>query len=113
MSSLSTKDPLPPHHLQPPPALHKPPLHAPPPPFILSVAKDLIPFPQPHPHRRLPRPPSPLALSKVEGVNPREPDRSAPWLDGAASSPQTANSFRINTYKPTPQLLILNHLQPR
>jgi hypothetical protein len=54
---------------------------------------------------------SPLALSKVEGSTHASQTGAPPGSTGAASSPQTANSFRINTYKPTPQLLILNHLQ--
>src|SRR5216684_3655893 len=77
-----------------------------PPPVMLSGAKHLIPSPTPNPLPCSPHKPpkrqllSPLALSKFEGPTHASQTGTPPGSTSAiaATSPQTVNSFRINTY---------------
>jgi hypothetical protein len=110
---------LPPRLQLRPPCNHPPStLHPLPPSVMLSVAKHLNPSLPPNPLHRLRELLSPLALNKVEGTTLQPPSNlpnmaqtgMPPGSTGAAKSPQTAISFRINTYKTISQLLILNRL---
>jgi hypothetical protein len=100
---------------QPKPLLLQPPMpHRP--PTRLHTSPQRKPFRQPLQRR------NPLAPSKVKPLAHRTPSLPLPnalhigtitpsTTTTRAPSASTANSFRINTYTTTPQLLILNHLQ--
>jgi hypothetical protein len=104
--------PKPPPHQPPTSPAHKPPLRPPQPPTKLN------PLPHPNPlHRLLPHPRQPTTLPKTPPTFRTKPSTQKPacstsitTASPSTANPGTANPFRINTSKPTSQLLILNHL---